>query len=77
MPPVLTPRRHLDILERLARGVDAHLAIQLHGATIHSSWHLTAVLLDGHDPAYLGAYPDPGNQAVRPARTPQSRSLRT
>ena len=63
-----TARRHLDILERLARGTAVRLAIQLHGGTIHSSGHLAAALLDGHDPAYLGAYPDPGNQAVQDGR---------
>lgn len=63
-----TARRHLDALERLARGAGVRLAIQLHGETIHSSGALTAALLEGHDPAYIGAYPDPGNQAVQDGR---------
>lgn len=63
-----TARRHLDALERQARGAGVRLAIQLHGDTIHSSGSLTAALLEGHDPAYLGAYPDPGNQVVQDGR---------
>lgn len=61
-------RRHLDDLEKLAQKVGIKLAIQLHGGTIHSSGPLTAALLEGHNPAYLGAYPDPGNQAVQEGR---------
>jgi sugar phosphate isomerase/epimerase len=61
-------RRHLDALERLARAHGVCLLIQVHGGTIHSSGALTARLLDGHDPAHLGAYPDPGNQAVQEGR---------
>lgn len=61
-------RRHLDRLAVLARRSGVRLAVQLHGGTIHSSGALTARLLDGHDPAYLGAYPDPGNQAVQEGR---------
>jgi sugar phosphate isomerase/epimerase len=58
-------RSHLDALERLARRCDIRLALQLHGGTIHSSGALTVALLAGHDPAYLGAYADPGNQALQ------------
>lgn len=63
-----TARRHLDTLEALARETGVLLAIQLHGDTIHSSGPLTAALLEGHDPAFIGAYPDPGNQAVQSGR---------
>jgi sugar phosphate isomerase/epimerase len=61
-------RRHLDALEALARRAGLRLAIQLHGGTIHSSAPLAAALLDGRDPAQLGAYPDPGNQVVQEGR---------
>jgi sugar phosphate isomerase/epimerase len=61
-------RRHLDDLEQLARRYRVRPMIQLHGGTIHSSGVMTAALLDGHDPAFLGAYPDPGNQAVQDGR---------
>jgi sugar phosphate isomerase/epimerase len=61
-------RRHLDILERLARNAGICLAIQLHGDTIHSSGALTVALLEGRDPTSIGAYPDPGNQAVQSGR---------
>jgi len=63
-----TARRHLDVLERLARDAGVRLAIQLHGDTIHCSGGLTTALLEGHDPAHIGAYPDPGNQAVQGGR---------
>lgn len=61
-------RRDLDALEALARKAGVRLAIQLHGGTIHHSGPLTAALLAGHDPAYLSAYPDPGNQTVQEGR---------
>lgn len=61
-------RRNLDGLEKLAQKHHVNLAIQLHGGTIHSSGAATRSLLDGHDPEYLGAYPDPGNQAVQDGR---------
>ncbi|MBO0777596.1 MAG: sugar phosphate isomerase/epimerase, partial [Ktedonobacteraceae bacterium] len=61
-------RRDLDGLETLARKTGVRLAIQLHGGTIHSSGPLTAALLAGHDPAHIGVYPDPGNQAVQEGR---------
>ena len=63
-----TARRNLDVLEMMARRAGVRFAIQLHGGTIHSSGSLTAALLDGHDPVHLGAYPDPGNQAVQDGR---------
>jgi sugar phosphate isomerase/epimerase len=58
-------RRQLDELDRLAEKTGVRLAIQLHGGTIHASGCQTAALLAGHDPARLGAYPDPGNQTVQ------------
>ncbi|TDE03110.1 sugar phosphate isomerase/epimerase family protein [Jiangella asiatica] len=61
-------RRDLDGLERLASRFGLVLTVQLHGGTIHSSGALTARLLEGHDPALLGAYIDPGNQAVQDGR---------
>jgi sugar phosphate isomerase/epimerase len=63
-----TARRDLDALETLARKMGITLLIQLHGGTIHSSGPLTAALLTEHDPKYLGAYPDPGNQSVQEGR---------
>ncbi|WP_020574410.1 sugar phosphate isomerase/epimerase family protein [Actinopolymorpha alba] len=61
-------REHLAQLVDLAARHGVRLAIQLHGGTIHSSGALTRALLDGHLPAQLGAYPDPGNQAVQDGR---------
>jgi sugar phosphate isomerase/epimerase len=61
-------RRDLDGLERLAAKHRLRLAIQLHGGTIHSSGVQALALLAGHDPALLGAYPDPGNQVVQEGR---------
>ena len=61
-------RRQLDELDRLAENTGVRLAIQLHGGTIHASGCQTAALLAGHDPARLGAYPDPGNQTVQDGR---------
>jgi sugar phosphate isomerase/epimerase len=63
-----TARRDLDALETLARKTGVKLAIQLHGTTIHSSGPLALALLAEHDPDYIGAYPDPGNQAVQEGR---------
>lgn len=61
-------RRDLARLLELAASHGVRLAIQLHGGTIHASGALTRVLLDGHLPAQLGAYPDPGNQVVQDGR---------
>ena len=61
-------RRDLDGLEGLARRTDLQLAIQLHGDTLHGSGAQTLALLDGHDPRYISAYPDPGNQTVQDGR---------
>ncbi|MGH2530749.1 MAG: sugar phosphate isomerase/epimerase family protein [Thermomicrobiales bacterium] len=61
-------RRHLDELERLAAQAGVRLAVQLHGNTIHGSGAQTAALLADHDPAHIGAYPDPGNQVVQDGR---------
>lgn len=61
-------RRDLDGLEGLARRTDLTLAIQLHGDTLHGSGAQTLALLEGHDPRYIGAYPDPGNQTVQDGR---------
>jgi sugar phosphate isomerase/epimerase len=61
-------RLHLDALERLASQFGVRLMIQLHGGSIHASGALTAALLEGHDPTWLGAYVDPGNQAVQDGR---------
>lgn len=61
-------RHHLDLLERLAGTYGVCLALQLHGGTIHSSAALAVRLLEGHDPAHIAAYPDPGNQAVQDGR---------
>lgn len=61
-------RRHLDALEPLAARFGVRLMVQLHGGSIHASGALTAALLRGHDPALIGAYADPGNQAVQDGR---------
>jgi sugar phosphate isomerase/epimerase len=61
-------RRDLDDLVALAEKTGVRLAIQLHGGTIHGSGAQAAALLAGHDPALLGAYPDPGNQVVQDGR---------
>lgn len=61
-------RRQLDELDRLAERTGVRLALQLHGGTIHASGCQAAALLAGHDPARLGAYPDPGNQSVQDGR---------
>ncbi|MBA2470567.1 MAG: sugar phosphate isomerase/epimerase [Chloroflexia bacterium] len=63
-----TARRHLDTLVEFAAAAGIRLAIQLHGGTIHASGAQTLALLDGYDPAVLGAYPDPGNQVVQDGR---------
>ncbi len=60
-----TARSHLDILEQLARRHGVQFALQVHGGAIHCSGALTAALLEGHDPAWIGAYADPGNQATQ------------
>lgn len=61
-------RRDLDSLETLARRHGCTLLIQLHGETIHSSGAMTLRLLADRDPELIGAYPDPGNQAVQDGR---------
>lgn len=61
-------RRDLDGLAVLAAKTGVRLAIQLHGDTIHGSGAQTAALLADHDPALVGAYPDPGNQTVQDGR---------
>lgn len=61
-------RRDLDALEALAMRHGITLMIQLHGETIHSSGALTLPLLADRDPEVIGAYPDPGNQAVQDGR---------
>jgi sugar phosphate isomerase/epimerase len=61
-------RRDLDALSRVAEKVGIRLAVQLHGETIHGSGAQTAALLAGHDPRFIGAYPDPGNQVVQDGR---------
>ena len=61
-------RRDLDALARLAGQTGVRLAVQLHGDTIHGSGSQAAALLAGHDPALIGAYPDPGNQVVQDGR---------
>jgi sugar phosphate isomerase/epimerase len=61
-------RRDLDALASVARATGVRLAVQLHGGTMHASGADTAALLAGHDPAIIGAYADPGNQAVQNGR---------
>jgi sugar phosphate isomerase/epimerase len=61
-------RRDLAGLARLAERAGVRLAIQLHGGTIHGSGAQTLALLRDHDPALIGAYPDPGNQVVQDGR---------
>lgn len=60
--------RDLDGLEKLAETKGVQLAIQLHGDTVHSSGSQTRALLEGHDPRFLSAYVDPGNQTVQDGR---------
>jgi sugar phosphate isomerase/epimerase len=60
-----------DQLAGLARLAERHsicLALQLHGGTIHSSSGQALHLLTPHDPRYVGAYVDPGNQVVQEGR---------
>jgi sugar phosphate isomerase/epimerase len=61
-------RGHLTRLAALADQHGVRLTIQLHGGTVHASGALTRVLLDGHAPELVGAYPDPGNQVVQDGR---------
>ncbi|HEU0116646.1 MAG TPA: TIM barrel protein [Thermomicrobiales bacterium] len=61
-------RRDLDGLSALARAAGVQLAIQLHGGTLHGSGAQTRALLEGHDPQFISAYPDPGNQVVQDGR---------
>jgi sugar phosphate isomerase/epimerase len=61
-------RRDLDQLDALAAEYRLKLAVQLHGGTLHTSGATTRALLAGHNPERIGAYPDPGNQAVQDGR---------
>jgi sugar phosphate isomerase/epimerase len=61
-------RRDLDQLDALAAEYQLRLAVQLHGGTIHTSGATTRALLADHNPERIGAYPDPGNQAVQDGR---------
>jgi sugar phosphate isomerase/epimerase len=61
-------RRDLDGLEALARATGVQLALQLHGDTLHGSGAQALALLAAHDPRFIGAYPDPGNQVVQDGR---------
>ncbi|HEY7908705.1 MAG TPA: TIM barrel protein [Thermomicrobiales bacterium] len=61
-------RRELMTLAEMAQRAGVRLAIQIHGGTIHSSGALMMRLLADHDPSIVGAYPDPGNQAVQEGR---------
>lgn len=61
-------RRDLDGLERLAQSAGVQLALQLHGDTLHGSGAQAFALLQDHDPRFIGAYPDPGNQVVQDGR---------
>lgn len=63
-----TSRRHLEQIAAIAESTGVKAAIQLHGGTIHSSGAQTAAMLEGIDPALVGAYPDPGNQVVQDGR---------
>ena len=60
-----------DQLAGLAQLAERHsicLALQLHGGTIHSSSGQALHLLTPHDPRFVGAYVDPGNQVVQEGR---------
>lgn len=61
-------RRDLVGLEALARTTGVQLALQLHGDTLHGSGAQALALLADHDPRFIGAYPDPGNQVVQDGR---------
>lgn len=61
-------RRQLADLADLAGKHGVRLALQLHGGTIHGSGAQAAAMLEGIDPRLVGAYPDPGNQAVQDGR---------
>lgn len=61
-------RRNLDELATLAAKHGVTLLLQLHGGTIHSSGALARNLLAELDPAAIGTYIDPGNQAVQDGR---------
>lgn len=61
-------RRDLEGFEQLAVRLGIKLMVQLHGGSIHSSGAQTAQLLAGRDPARIGAYPDPANQAIQEGR---------
>lgn len=60
-----TARHELEVFERLGARLGLKLIVQLHGGTVHASGAQTAWLLADRDPAYIGVYPDPGNQAVQ------------
>jgi sugar phosphate isomerase/epimerase len=61
-------RRCLEGFEKLAARHGIKLAVQLHGGTIHGSGAQTYLLMKDRDPAWIGAYPDPGNQVVQDGR---------
>jgi sugar phosphate isomerase/epimerase len=63
-----TARRNVEDLAQIARTSGIKIALQLHGKTIHSSGAQALALLQNHDPAVVGAYPDPGNQVVQEGR---------
>ncbi len=61
-------RRDLEGFARLAQRIDVQLALQFHGGTLHGSGAQAFALLRDHDPRFIGAYPDPGNQAIQDGR---------
>jgi len=61
-------RRDLHGLAGLAEATGIRLALQLHGDTLHGSGAQAIALLQEHDPRFLSAYPDPGNQVVQDGR---------
>ena len=61
-------RRELEGFEALGRRIGIKLAVQLHGDTIHGSGAQAYLLMKDRDPAFIGAYPDPGNQVVQDGR---------
>lgn len=63
-----TYRGYLDTLDGLARSAGVQLALQLHGDTTHCSGAQAYNMLKDHDPAVIGAYPDPGNQVAQSGR---------
>jgi len=58
-------RRDLDGLAALARRYNVRFCIHTHsGSSLSASAAVVRILLDGFDPALLGAYVDPGHMAV-------------